>query len=173
MSIGTGPSMRWRLPGTTARAYRSPPRDVALSPRPQRPSDLSCRSEPIDHLALAQRLGQKVQAVPEHAEYALHTGRINVSANEVGTVSICMVARSVQRGYGSTGIRFSWPADPKQIRVPDVSHTGPGTTGFRRFASRVRQANSSARASGRPQQEREPGRSFTGACSPDKIAKVS
>jgi hypothetical protein len=65
-------------------AYREPAGDLRLTRGRKRGDLLMPDMNPVDRLALAQCFGQAVQAVPDHAEYALHAGLNQRFRNEVG-----------------------------------------------------------------------------------------
>src|SRR5450755_5081723 len=56
-----------------SRAYRKLAGDLRLAGGGERRHLLMPDMDPVDRLSLAQRLGQAVQAVTDHAEDALHT----------------------------------------------------------------------------------------------------
>ena len=71
--------------------------------------------DPVDRLPLAQRLGQAVQAVADHAEDTFHTGLISVSAIRSATFSMGMGLVPLS-GLLTISVRRRWTGDPHHVR---------------------------------------------------------
>src|ERR1700722_3641255 len=69
-------------PGT----HRKPAGYLRLAGGGKRRHFLVPNMDPVDRLSLAQRLGQAVQAVTDHAEDALYTGLDQCFGDEVGDI---------------------------------------------------------------------------------------
>ena len=69
-----------------SRAYRKPAGNLRLGGGSERCHLLMPDMDPVDGLSLAQRLGQAVQAVTDHAEDPLYAGLNQRFGDQVGDV---------------------------------------------------------------------------------------